>query len=103
MEKQLLLLLMVVPLATLARRCNRPINVYSWNPCMECSVNVFHRCPAGYRTVTGGEGVQRCSYLVHFGANFGQLAVPGCQHLCSRIIIQRECCDGFWGRNCLGM
>lgn len=96
-----LVLLWLFSLA-MARRCDHTVPVYSWNRCMECSLNRFHRCRPGYRTATGGEGIQRCSYLVNFGANFGHIAVPGCQHLCSRTIIRRECCAGFWGRDCRG-
>lgn len=93
-------MLCVFTAAVLARRCDRSVTVYRWNPCMECSVNVFYRCPSFYTTVSIGEGEQRCSYLVNFGASFGLIAVPGCQHLCARTVFQRECCPGFWGQDC---
>lgn len=91
------------PPGIIAKRCDRQVNVYAWNRCMECSINRFLGCPTGYRRVTGGEGVQRCTYFVHFGANYGRVAVPGCQHLCARTITQKECCDGFWGQDCQGI
>ena len=96
-----LVLLWLVSLA-IARRCDRSVTVYTWNYCMECSVNRFHRCPNRYRTETSGEGIQRCSYLLNFGANFGHITVPGCQHSCSQRITRRECCGGFWGQDCQG-
>ncbi|XP_067024545.1 stabilin-2-like [Acropora muricata] len=94
-----LVLLWLFSLA-IARRCDRSVTVRSWSRCMECSLNRFQRCPRGYSTLTSGNGIQRCSYLINFGANFGHIAVIGCQHLCSRRIIRRECCAGFWGRDC---
>ena len=96
-----LVLLWLFSLA-IARRCDRSVPVDSWTRCLECSLNRFQRCPRGYRALTGGEGIQRCSYLINFGANFGHIAVIGCQHLCTRTIIRRECCAGFWGRDCQG-
>ena len=96
-----LVLLWLFSLA-IARRCDRSVSVDSWTRCMECSLNRFQRCPRGYRSLTSGEGIQRCSYLINFGANFGHIAVIGCQHLCTRTIIRRECCVGFWGRDCQG-
>ena len=96
-----LVLLWLFSLA-IARRCDRSVRVYSWSRCMECSLNRFQRCLPGYRTLTGGDGIQRCSHLINFGPNFGHIAVIGCQHLCSRTIIRRECCAGFWGRDCQG-
>ena len=96
-----LVLLWLFSLA-IARRCDRSVPVDSWTRCMECSLNRFQRCPRGYRILTGGDGIQRCSYLINFGANFGHIAVIGCQHLCTRTIIRRECCVGFWGRDCQG-
>lgn len=96
-----LVLLWLFSLA-IARRCDRSVPVDSWTRCLECSLNRFQRCPRGYRALTGGDGIQRCSYLINFGANFGHIAVIGCQHLCSRTIIRRECCAGFWGRDCQG-
>lgn len=69
---------------------------------MECSVNAFFQrpCPSGYQQVTSGEGEQSCAYSVFFGFNFGSMRVPGCQHNCSRKITQKECCAGFWGKDC---
>lgn len=99
----LTLVVFFAPFGSIARRCDLQINTCAWNHCMECSVNTLYRCPNGYRTDTNGEGVQRCSYLVNFGANFGPVAVPGCQHLCSRTITRQECCDGFWGQDCRGI
>lgn len=98
----LTLMVIFLPSSLIATRCDRQVNRYAWNKCMECSVNVFHRCPTGYRTVTNGEGIQRCTYFVNFGANFGRIAVPGCQHVCSRTVTQKECCAGFWGQDCQG-
>lgn len=96
-----LVLLWLFSLA-IARRCDRSVHVDSWTRCLECSLNRFQRCPRGYRALTSGDGIQRCSYLINFGANFGHIAVIGCQHLCTRTIIRRECCAGFWGRDCQG-
>lgn len=98
----LALCVILLPSGLRARRCDRQVDSFVWSNCLECSVNAFlpNPCPSGYSQITSGEGVQRCSYLVHFGFNFGLMSVPGCQHNCSRKVTQRQCCEGFWGTDC---
>lgn len=101
----LALCVILLPSVLRARRCDRQVDSFVWSNCLECSVNAFllNPCPSGYSQITSGEGVQRCSYLVHFGFNFGLMSVPGCQHNCSRKVTQRQCCEGFWGTDCQGI
>ncbi|XP_020611195.1 stabilin-2-like [Orbicella faveolata] len=98
----LLLCVILLPSVLIARRCDRQVDSLVWSNCLECSVNAFlpNPCPSGYTQITSGEGVQRCSYLVHFGFNFGLMSVPGCQHNCRRKVTQKQCCEGFWGTDC---
>lgn len=101
----LALFVILLPSVLLARRCDRQVDSFVWSNCLECSVNAFlpNPCPSGYSQITTGEGVQRCSYLVHFGFNFGLMSVPGCQHNCMRKVTQKQCCEGFWGMDCQGI
>ena len=101
----LALCVILLPSVLKARRCDRQVDSFVWSNCNECSVNAFlpNPCPSGYSQITTGEGVQRCSYLVHFGFNFGLMSVPGCQHNCTRKVTQKQCCEGFWGTDCQGI
>lgn len=101
----LTLCVILLPSVLIARRCDKQVDSFVWSNCLECSVNAFlpNPCPSGYSQITTGEGVQRCSYLVHFGFNFGLMSVPGCQHNCTRKITLTECCEGFWGADCQGI
>lgn len=90
----------MLPSILIAQRCDRQVNSNIWHRCTECNINVLQGCPIGYHQVTSGEGVQRCTIFLNFGPNLGRISVPGCQHLCRRTLIQKECCSGFWGQDC---
>lgn len=93
----------MLPSILIAQRCDRQVNSNIWHRCTECNINVLQGCPIGYHQVTSGEGVQRCTIFLNFGPNLGRISVPGCQHLCRRTLIQKECCSGFWGQDCQGI
>ena len=93
----------MLPSILIAQRCDRQVYSNIWHRCTECNINVLQGCPIGYQQVTSGEGVQRCTIFLNFGPNLGRISVPGCQHLCRRTLIQKECCSGFWGQDCQGI
>ena len=91
--------------ASLPSRCDGVRYIYAWGTCLECSLNALPGlsvCPSNYNKITTGQGIRRCSFRLHFGADFGYIIVPGCQHRCARTVVQKECCDGFWGSDCQG-
>ena len=93
----------MLPSILIAQRCDRQVYSNIWHRCSECNINVLQGCPIGYQQVTSGEGVQRCTIFLNFGPNLGRISVPGCQHLCRRTHMQKECCSGFWGQDCQGI
>ena len=93
----------MLPSILIAQRCDRQVYSNIWHRCTECNINVLQGCPIGYQQVTSGEGVQRCTIFLNFGPNLGRISVPGCQHLCRRTLILKECCSGFWGQDCQGI
>lgn len=47
----------------------------------------------------GDFGISPLSYTVQIGERTHEL--PGCSHICEKVVTERRCCPNFWGPLCL--
>lgn len=38
----------------------------------------------------------------YFLKAIGELSIPGCSHECHKHVVEKGCCPGYWGTDCLG-
>uniref|UniRef100_A0A803XTH5 Stabilin 2 n=1 Tax=Meleagris gallopavo TaxID=9103 RepID=A0A803XTH5_MELGA len=103
LSKVFLLLNRVTVLAAKSRlflkRCDQKLLVQMETQCTPCSLNLETRCPAGYIKITNGTGIPDCRYYLEIRSH--SLSLPGCRHSCMKEIQQPECCQGYWGPDCI--
>uniref|UniRef100_A0A803Y795 Stabilin 2 n=1 Tax=Meleagris gallopavo TaxID=9103 RepID=A0A803Y795_MELGA len=81
------------------KRCDQKLLVQMETQCTPCSLNLETRCPAGYIKITNGTGIPDCRYYLEIRSH--SLSLPGCRHSCMKEIQQPECCQGYWGPDCI--
>uniref|UniRef100_A0A8D0G4I7 Stabilin 2 n=1 Tax=Sphenodon punctatus TaxID=8508 RepID=A0A8D0G4I7_SPHPU len=84
---------------TLANRCDQKTLVTTKTVCRSCSLNFEIQCPDGYTKITNGSGIRDCRYYLEIRTY--TLSLPGCRHMCMKEYQQPQCCQGYWGPDCL--
>ncbi|XP_053576998.1 stabilin-1 [Bombina bombina] len=77
-------------------RCDVSKSVSFDTDCTSCAANLKVMCPS--TKVTSGKGKRGCRYTVNTGGV--TLSLVGCQQTCRSLVVERQCCKGFWGSNC---
>ncbi|XP_060632874.2 stabilin-2 isoform X1 [Anolis sagrei] len=80
-------------------RCDEETLVTTKTKCRSCSLNYEIRCPEGYTKITNSSGVPDCRH--HLEIRDFTLTLPGCRHTCVKELLQPQCCQGYWGPDCL--
>ncbi|XP_033017703.1 stabilin-2 [Lacerta agilis] len=80
-------------------RCDEKALVTTKTKCRSCSLNYEISCPEGYTKITNSSGIRDCRYYLEIRSF--TLSLPGCRHLCMREFQQPQCCQGYWGPECL--
>ncbi|XP_063071302.1 stabilin-1 [Engraulis encrasicolus] len=80
-------------------RCDDTRVEQYFTPCTSCAAALIVSCPRSFRKVTSGFGNANCSYTVQIGERTHEL--PGCSHICEKVVTERRCCPNFWGPLCL--
>ncbi|CAI5786179.1 stabilin-2 isoform X1 [Podarcis lilfordi] len=110
MEKHLAFLFLVSSLITntitllktaeqAKNKCDEKALVTTKTKCRSCSLNYEISCPEGYTKITNSSGIRDCRYYLEIRSF--TLSLPGCRHLCMREFQQSQCCQGYWGPECL--
>ncbi|XP_048356379.1 stabilin-2 isoform X2 [Sphaerodactylus townsendi] len=68
--------------------------------CHPCSLNFDIQCPEGFTRTANGSGTQDCRLGVQIKGG-STIALLGCQHTCVKEYQQPQCCQGYWGPDCL--
>ncbi|XP_019370885.1 PREDICTED: stabilin-2 isoform X2 [Gavialis gangeticus] len=113
MGKDLAILFLVLPLVAKSlyspsqttdqakKRCDEKLLVTMKTECQSCFLNFEMDCPAGYMKITNGSGIRDCRYYLAIEIKTYTLSLPGCRHICTKEFQQPECCQGYWGPNCM--
>ncbi|XP_073179767.1 stabilin-2 [Lepidochelys kempii] len=80
-------------------KCDQKMLITTKTECRSCSLNLEIRCPAGYSKITNGSGIRDCRYYLEIRTY--TLSLPGCRHICMKEFQQPECCQGYWGPDCM--
>uniref|UniRef100_A0A8D0G926 Stabilin 2 n=1 Tax=Sphenodon punctatus TaxID=8508 RepID=A0A8D0G926_SPHPU len=80
-------------------RCDQKTLVTTKTVCRSCSLNFEIQCPDGYTKITNGSGIRDCRYYLEIRTY--TLSLPGCRHMCMKEYQQPQCCQGYWGPDCL--
>uniref|UniRef100_A0A8C2STS6 Stabilin 2 n=1 Tax=Coturnix japonica TaxID=93934 RepID=A0A8C2STS6_COTJA len=81
------------------KRCDQKLLVQMKTQCTPCSLSLETQCPTGYVKITNGTGIPDCRYYLEIRSH--SLSLPGCRHSCMKEIQQPECCQGYWGPDCM--
>uniref|UniRef100_A0A670IWM6 Stabilin 2 n=1 Tax=Podarcis muralis TaxID=64176 RepID=A0A670IWM6_PODMU len=92
-------LLLFLALNPAKNKCDEKALVTTKTKCRSCSLNYEIRCPEGYTKITNSSGIRDCRYYLEIRSF--TLSLPGCRHLCMREFQQSQCCQGYWGPECL--
>uniref|UniRef100_A0A674K483 Stabilin 2 n=1 Tax=Terrapene triunguis TaxID=2587831 RepID=A0A674K483_9SAUR len=84
---------------TCFRLCDQKMLITTKTECRSCSLNLEIRCPDGYSKMTNGSGIRGCRYYLEIRTY--TLSLPGCRHICMKEFQQPECCQGYWGPDCM--
>ncbi|XP_073430420.1 stabilin-1 [Dendrobates tinctorius] len=82
-----------------SKRCDERKILLSESECMPCAVAERYSCPKGTTKKTSGIGNPGCRYSVNMGGVV--LSMHGCSHMCQTVVIQPQCCKGYWGTSCI--
>ncbi|XP_062863681.1 stabilin-2 [Trichomycterus rosablanca] len=93
----LILIGMKVHLAASQNHCNKNIQVMTKTACHSCTISFLVNCPEGYSKKKSGGGQRDCRY--HYGIS--GLSSQGCSHECYKDVVEKRCCPGYWGYDCL--
>uniref|UniRef100_A0A8C3XJ35 Stabilin 2 n=1 Tax=Chelydra serpentina TaxID=8475 RepID=A0A8C3XJ35_CHESE len=80
-------------------KCAQKMLITTKTECRSCSLNLEIRCPDGYSKITNGSGIRDCRYYLEIRTY--TLSLPGCRHICMKEFQQPECCQGYWGPDCM--
>ncbi|XP_020660055.3 stabilin-2 [Pogona vitticeps] len=80
-------------------KCDEKTLVSTKTKCRSCSLNYEIQCPEGYTKTTNSSGIRDCRYYLEIRTF--TLSLPGCRHVCMREFQQSQCCQGYWGADCL--
>uniref|UniRef100_A0A8C2SSE2 Stabilin 2 n=1 Tax=Coturnix japonica TaxID=93934 RepID=A0A8C2SSE2_COTJA len=86
-------------LKQMKKRCDQKLLVQMKTQCTPCSLSLETQCPTGYVKITNGTGIPDCRYYLEIRSH--SLSLPGCRHSCMKEIQQPECCQGYWGPDCM--
>ncbi|XP_042323043.1 stabilin-2 isoform X2 [Sceloporus undulatus] len=79
--------------------CDKKTLITTKTKCRSCSLNYEIQCPEGYTKITNNSGIRDCRYDLEIRAF--TLTLSGCRHICVREFLQPQCCQGYWGPDCL--
>nr|XP_005303767.1 stabilin-2 [Chrysemys picta bellii] len=88
------------PTDQVKNKCDQKMLITTKTECRSCSLNFEIRCPDGYSKMTNGSGIRGCRYYLEIRTY--TLSLPGCRHICMKEFQQPECCQGYWGPDCMG-
>ncbi|KAJ7329072.1 hypothetical protein JRQ81_015246, partial [Phrynocephalus forsythii] len=80
-------------------KCDEKTLVTTKTKCRSCSLNFEIQCPEGYTKITNSSGIHDCRYYLEIRTV--TLSFPGCRHICMREFQESQCCQGYWGPECL--
>ncbi|XP_054935428.1 stabilin-1 isoform X9 [Physeter macrocephalus] len=81
-----------------SRRCDVKTKFVTHIPCTPCPAIKKRVCPSGWLREFPEKISQDCRYEVQLGDSL--LSVSGCSLECSKDVVQKACCPGYWGSQC---
>ncbi|XP_048211831.1 stabilin-1 isoform X1 [Perognathus longimembris pacificus] len=81
-----------------SKRCDVKIKFVSHTPCTTCAAIKKVVCPSGWLRHFPEKITQNCQYEVQLGDSL--MSLSGCSLECSKDVVKKSCCPGFWGSLC---
>ncbi|XP_008850006.1 stabilin-1 [Nannospalax galili] len=81
-----------------SKRCDVKTKLITHKPCTPCAAIKKRACPPGWLRYFPEKIFQDCRYEVELGGSL--VSLSGCSQECSKDVVQKACCPGYWGSQC---
>ncbi|XP_069874692.1 stabilin-1 [Dipodomys merriami] len=81
-----------------SKRCDVKTKFVTHTPCTTCAAIKKVVCPLGWLRHFPEKITKNCQYEVQLGASL--VSLSGCSLECSKDVVQKACCPGYWGSLC---